>query len=73
MLGGSTENQVVEIDISLIDEIDDQPQSIHQDKIENIAESMKHIGQIDPVTVVKSKKKADMFYLQAGTEKEHAY
>lgn len=73
LLGGSTENQVVEIDISLIDEIDDQPQSIHQDKIENIAESMKHIGQIDPVTVVKSKKKADMFYLQAGTEKEHAY
>ena len=30
LLGGSTENQVVEIDISLIDEIDDQPQSIHQ-------------------------------------------
>lgn len=71
MLGGSTENQVVEIDISLIDEIDDQPQSIHQDKIENIAESMKHIGQIDPVTVVKSKKEG-RYVLLAGRHRKRA-
>ena len=71
LLGGSTENQVVEIDISLIDEIDDQPQSIHQDKIENIAESMKHIGQIDPVTVVKSKKEG-RYVLLAGRHRKRA-
>ena len=71
LLGGSTENQVVEIDISLIDEIDDQPQSIHQDKIDNIAESMKHIGQIDPVTVVKSKKEG-RYVLLAGRHRKRA-
>ena len=71
LLGGSTENQVVEIDISLIDEIDDQPQSIHQDKIENIAESMKHIGQIDPVTVVKSKKEG-RYVLLSGRHRKRA-
>lgn len=70
LLGGSTENQVVEIDISLIDEIDDQPQSIHQDKIENIAESMKHIGQIDPVTVVKSKKRRQICFTCRQAQKK---
>lgn len=72
LLGNSPENQVVEIDISLLDEIDDQPQGIHQDKIEHIAESMKVVGQIDPVTVVASPKKDGRFILLAGRHRKRA-
>ncbi|MGN1138053.1 MAG: ParB/RepB/Spo0J family partition protein [Ruminococcus sp.] len=54
LLGDKQENQIVDIPINLIDEIDDQPHKVHEDKIERISESMKAIGQIEPVIVVKS-------------------
>lgn len=72
LLGNSEENQIVELNCDLIDEIDEQPQSIHQDKIERIAESMKYIGQVDPITVVPSDKTEGRYTLLAGRHRRRA-
>lgn len=72
LLGNSEENQIVDIDISLIDEIDNQPQKIHDDKINRIAESMKIVGQLDPVIVVPSVKKKGRYILIAGRHRKRA-
>ena len=66
LLGNSAENQIIDLNIDLIDEIDNQPQKIHDDKITRIVESMKIVGQLDPVIVIPNKNKKDRFTLLAG-------
>ena len=72
LVGGSKENQIVEIPLELIDEIDDQPQHIHEDKIERIAESMKQVGQIDPATVIPNPEAEGRYLLLAGRHRSRA-
>lgn len=71
LLGDKRDNQIVDIPIDLIDEIKDQPHKVHDDKIERIAESMKAVGQIEPVIVVKSKSEG-RYTLLAGRHRKAA-
>lgn len=72
LLGNSSENQIIEIPVDLIDEIDDQPQKIHEDKIDRIVESMKIVGQLDPIIVVTNPKKEGRYLLIAGRHRRRA-
>lgn len=66
IIGGAKDNQIVEIPLELIDEIDNQPQHIHDDKIARIVESMKIVGQLDPIIVVPNKANEGRYLLLAG-------
>ena len=66
IIGGAKDNQIVDIPLELIDEIDNQPQHIHEDKIARIVESMKIVGQLDPIIVVPNKVKEGRYLLLAG-------
>ena len=66
LLGGSKENQIVEIPLELIDEIQNQPQHIHDDTIKRIAESMTIVGQLDPVIVIPNNDIKGRYILLAG-------
>lgn len=70
LLGNSSENQIVDIKIDLIDTIDDQPHKIHTDTVQRIAESMKIYGQLEPATVIQ--KKNGRFELLAGRHRRLA-
>lgn len=74
LLGNSPENQIVDIKVDLIDEIDDQPQKIHEDKISRIAESMKIVGQLDPIIVTPNRRKGKEghYILIAGRHRRRA-
>lgn len=72
LLGNSSENQIVEIDINAIDEIDNQPQKIHEDKIDRIAESMNIVGQLDPIIVIPNQKQENRYILIAGRHRRRA-
>lgn len=70
ILGNSSENQIVDIKIDLIDTIDDQPHKIHTDTVQRIAESMRIYGQLEPATVVQ--KKNGRYALLAGRHRRLA-
>lgn len=70
LLGNSSENQIVDIKIDLIDTIDDQPHKIHTDTVQRIAESMKIYGQLEPATVIQ--KENGRFELLAGRHRRLA-
>lgn len=70
LLGNSSENQIVDIKIDLIDTIDDQPHKIHTDTVQRIADSMKIYGQLEPTTVIQ--KKNGRFKLLAGRHRRLA-
>ena len=72
LLGNSSENQNVEIDVNAIDEIDNQPQKIHEDKIDRIAESMNIVGQLDPIIVIPNQKQENRYILIAGRHRRRA-
>lgn len=72
LLGKSEENQIVEINIDLIDEIDEQPQKIHNEKIASIAESMRIVGQLDPCIVIPNPPKKGRYLLLAGRHRKRA-
>lgn len=72
LLGDSSENQIVDLSVDLIDEIDDQPQKIHEDKITRIVESMKIVGQLDPIIVIPNPKKENRYLLIAGRHRRRA-
>ncbi len=46
-----SENQVEEISLSLLDEVDNQPFPINEEKIEQIADSILSVGLLEPVLV----------------------
>ena len=72
LLGDSSENQIIELNIDAIDEIDNQPQKIHEDKIGRIVESMKIVGQLDPIIVIPNPKKENRYLLIAGRHRRRA-
>ena len=43
--------KIIEINIDLLDEIDNQPFRINQNKVEQYAESIKEIGLLEPIQV----------------------
>ena len=47
-------NQFVKIPLDVIDEIDDQPFPINEEKIEQIADSIENVGVIEPIIVVEN-------------------
>lgn len=53
LLGINNDNQYVNISLSLLDEIDNQPFPINEAKIEQIADSIDNVGVIEPIIVVK--------------------
>lgn len=72
LVGNAKDKQVVEIPIELIDEIENQPTQIHEDRIDAIAESMKVVGQIDPVIVINNDEKEGRYLLLAGRHRIRA-
>ena len=54
LLGVKSDNQYVNISLSLLDEIEDQPFPINEDKVEQIADSIEAVGVIEPLIVVKN-------------------
>lgn len=53
LLGIDT-TRVVDIPLSQLDEIDDQPFPINESKVDQIADSIENVGVIEPVIVVKN-------------------
>ena len=53
LLGIDT-TRVVDLPISQLDEIDDQPFPINESKVDQIADSIENVGVIEPVIVVKN-------------------
>lgn len=72
LLGSSPENQIVEIPLSMIDEIENQPCKIHEDKVNRIVESMRIVGQLDPVIVIPSTENKGRYILLAGRHRSRA-
>lgn len=72
LVGSSKDNQIVELSIDLIDEIDNQPHKIHEEQIENIANSISHAGQIEPVIVVQNPERKGRYTLLSGRHRVRA-
>lgn len=72
LLGGSAENQIIEIPVDLIDEIEDQAFHINEEKVIEIAESMKIVGQLDPIIVAPSPDHEGRYLLIAGRHRKRA-
>lgn len=72
LLGDSSENQVVDLKISLIDEITDQPYKIRENVIERIASSMAVDGQLEPVLVIPNPENKGRYLLLAGRHRMRA-
>lgn len=72
LVGNSKDNQIVEIPLDMIDEIDNQPHKIHEEQIEKIAESISHVGQIDPVIVVENPENNERYLLLSGRHRVRA-
>ena len=72
LVGNSKDNQIVEIPLDMIDEIDNQPHKIHEEQIEKIAESISHVGQIDPVIVVENPENKERYLLLSGRHRVRA-
>lgn len=72
LVGNSKDNQIVEIPLDMIDEIDNQPHKIHEEQIENIAQSIAVAGQIDPVIVVDSPESEGRYILLSGRHRVRA-
>ena len=72
LLGDSSENQVVDLKISLIDEIKEQPFHIRQEVIERIADSMASDGQLEPILVVPNPEAKGRYLLLAGRHRTRA-
>ena len=56
----------------MIDEIDNQPHKIHEEQIENIAQSIAVAGQIDPVIVVDNPENKGRYILLSGRHRVRA-
>ncbi len=72
LVGNSKDNQIVEIPLDMIDEIDNQPHKIHEEQIENIAQSIAVAGQIDPVIVVDNPENKGRYILLSGRHRVRA-
>lgn len=57
ILGIKSDNQYVNLPLSLLEEIDNQPFPINKSKIEQIADSIENVGVIEPIIVVKDGEK----------------
>lgn len=57
ILGIKSDNQYVNLPLSLLEEIDNQPFPINESKIEQIADSIENVGVIEPIIVVKDGEK----------------
>jgi ParB family chromosome partitioning protein len=57
VLGIKSDNQYVNLPLSLLEEIDNQPFPINESKIEQIADSIENVGVIEPIIVVKDGEK----------------
>ncbi|MDD6489308.1 MAG: ParB N-terminal domain-containing protein [Clostridia bacterium] len=53
LLGIDT-NRVVNLPLSQLDEIDDQPFPVNESKVDQIADSIENVGVIEPIIVVKN-------------------
>ncbi|MFR7821214.1 ParB/RepB/Spo0J family partition protein [Candidatus Pseudoruminococcus sp.] len=57
ILGIKSDNQYVNLPLSSLEEIDNQPFPINESKIEQIADSIENVGVIEPIIVVKDGEK----------------
>lgn len=57
ILGIKSDNQYVNLPLSALEEIDNQPFPINESKIEQIADSIENVGVIEPIIVVKDNEK----------------
>lgn len=55
--GIKSDNQYVNLPLSLLEKIDNQPFPINESKIEQIADSIENVGVIEPIIVVKDGEK----------------
>ncbi len=69
LLGVKSDNQYVNISLSLLDEIEDQPFPINEDKVDQIADSIEAVGVIEPLIVVKN---GGRYYILSGRHRFRA-
>ena len=69
LLGVKSDNQYVNISLSLLDEIEDQPFPINEDKVAQIADSIEAVGVIEPLIVVKN---GGRYYILSGRHRFRA-
>ncbi len=69
LLGVKSDNQYVNISLSLLDEIEDQPFPINEDKVAQIADSIEAVGVIEPLIVVKN---GERYHILSGRHRFRA-
>ena len=69
LLGVKSDTQYVNIPLSLLDEIDNQPFPINDDKVAQIADSIEAVGVIEPLIIVKN---GERYYILSGRHRFRA-
>ena len=66
---GMDNNRVVNLPVSQLDEIDNQPFPINESKVDQIADSIENVGVIEPIIVVKN---GDRYNILSGRHRFRA-
>ena len=69
LIGIDNTERVVNLPLSQLDEIDEQPFPVNEDKVDQIADSIENVGVIEPVIVVKN---SDRYSILSGRHRFRA-
>ena len=69
LIGIDNTERVVNLPLSQLDEIDEQPFPVNEDKVDQIADSIENVGVIEPVIVVKN---GDRYSILSGRHRFRA-
>lgn len=69
LIGAVDDEKIIKLDISLLDEVE-QPFSVNDEKVQDIAKSITKIGLADPIIVRKNEK--DRYDILAGRHRVRA-
>ena len=69
LIGIDNTERVVNLPLSQLDEIDEQPFPVNEDKVDQIADSIENVGVIEPVIVVKN---GDRYIILSGRHRFRA-
>ncbi len=69
LIGIDNTERVVNLPLSQLDEIDEQPFPVNEDKVDQIADSIENVGVIEPIIVVKN---GDRYSILSGRHRFRA-
>lgn len=72
LIGIKNDNQYVNLPLSLLDEIDNQPFPINESKIEQITDSIENVGVIEPIIVVPDGENGERYKILSGRHRFRA-